>query len=193
MSERRWSSLVRLLLGAAMLLVGCGDESQLGGGADLLALGEPSGVPVVFRVDYPDIYGPIDVQVGGRGALTLQVEDSYDCDRPAFFHEGGALEFGALSSRYFTWRDVVVPDEKSDCLVIDLSIERTISDLLVYGIDFPWFCYPYSVSYKYGPHALRDVWTIESAQKMDMGPSWNVRASTASLPSRTKGERGGWS
>lgn len=170
-APRAWVGLC--LVGAAAFLLGLGgEEAGWGDALHPLAADRPPGIPVVFRVDYPEMYGAIDVQVQGRGTLTLQENDSFSCDEPAFYHEGDTLEIGALSSRFFWWKEVLALGEETDCIEVDLTIDKTGPHIMAFRLDFHPGCYPYSVSFKYGPYDFREIWRVERQQRFDSDVFW---------------------
>lgn len=130
------------LLGFAFLVLACGpDEAR-----DQITPERTLPFPVVFEVDFLDVYGPIEVEIEGGGTIRIDESVEASCEHPLFVAEEGKLSFRAMSSRHFFWQGEVEGPTDGSCLTIPLDAENIESGILQIAYKhFRSSCFPVDV------------------------------------------------
>lgn len=116
-------------------------------------------VPVVVSVDYPDIYGSIELHVTDAGSFHLS-EAGGDCKSPTFWAPVGSWKFGALSEKMFYWSGELEVEGDDACVHIQLHFEELSTLVLGVSIESLEVCYPIEVRLEAGPFGTRTIGSV---------------------------------
>lgn len=133
---------VALALITAVFLTACGeDQTRSSSHSDSTPLA------VVFTTDFPDVYGPIHVEVESAAEIILDEASSFSCENPALLITSEEIAFSALSEMNFFWSGKRKREAEQTCLEISLDAS-TLSTGAVYFTkhDPTGRCLPASVS-----------------------------------------------
>lgn len=107
-------------------------------------------VPVIVQVDYPDVYGEIELHVERHGVFIVG-DQRADCGNPSFMASVGNWKFGALSEKLFYWASEMEVGPDANCVFLRLAAEGLSARVWGLSMDYPSNCYPFEVKLESGP------------------------------------------
>jgi hypothetical protein len=113
-------------------------------------------ISVVVEVDYPDVYGDIELHVDGHGIYFVG-DQRADCGNPTFTSSVGKWKFGALSEKLFYWADELDVGSGADCVFLRLAAKDLSTRVWGLAMDYPESCYPFDVKLESGPFPRTNV------------------------------------
>lgn len=147
----------------------CGENDD-----ELLITERPEPIAVVFSLDFPDVYGRVELEIDGFEVIHLDEDSLHDCERPTFLLEAKEASFRAISSRQFYWQGHVERDPESSCITISLEAKTLGSGVLYLAYrDVRSECFP--VDFSLSIDGREEEWMgsiVKSGARFDLTPPY---------------------